>query len=86
MKVIVITETILGSCTTVSAFVPETGAEYATEESLISAMRTLWEREYNLHIDEIDEEESYFGEDEAVICAKDTTVHFEIVNVEAVVA
>lgn len=81
MKVIVSTEIVPGSGTTTSVYLPEGGAENATDETLRNTMRKLWERDYNAYRTEINEEFSHFGDDEAVIYAKSFSITYEILKV-----
>ncbi len=84
MKVIVNTEIVLGSGTSTHVYIPEGG--YTTDEELVKAMRKLWESDYNSFKNEIDEEQTYFGEDEAVIYAKSRSITYEILIVNEVAA
>ena len=86
MKVIVNTETVPGSGTSTYVYMPEGKVESATDEALVNTMRKLWENDCNSFKDEIDKEQTYFNEDEAVIYARSRSITYEILKVNEVAA
>ena len=91
MKVIVKQQISAGFGQDTSVFIPEGGAEYATDEQLTKTMRRLWEDVYNKNIDEVvqDEDETYFEEDKAVVVMKSkyghiVSIYFEIHELQEV--
>lgn len=50
------------------------------------AMRTLWEEDYNLLADDVieGEQSTYFGDDDARIDTKESTILFEVVDIQEI--
>ena len=79
MKAILRTNIQPGIGTFTNVYLPKDGD---TEKT----MRNLWEEDYNLLVDDVieGEESTYFGDDEARIDTKESSIIFEVVDIQEI--
>ena len=84
MKVIVVTETILGSGTTTSVYIPEGGDHLTPDARFFEAMKKMWNKDVALFADELILNESYCEPDEAVMTARSRSITYSIHEIKEV--
>ncbi len=83
MKVIVRTNVQPGIGTFINTYIPSTDNDYLTDVDYTETMKQLWQEDYNLLTDEI-QEDSFFGEETAQIVTRGSAIYYEISDVQTV--
>ena len=82
MRAIVRTETQLGCGTTTELYIPEGGAEYATDKEFYETMEKLYQSDIDYYGDQVEENEIWSDDLTAHVYTTDYSISYEVAEIK----